>query len=88
MAGQAKGTQVLQVTFAPAFGDRKDVVGIPESFAREPAEAPVREKFLAMRSARALQIAVCRAGVQAADRAYASVAGKDPRFTNPPGIVR
>jgi hypothetical protein len=73
MAEQAQGTQVLQVALSPAFHYRKNVIGVPERLARKPCESPLGEKPLPVGPARAPQLPIGGAGVDAADRAKSAV---------------
>jgi len=50
VAFQAKSPEIAEVAFATAFGDRQNVVGIPETFAGS-GDAPVLKCFEAGRAA-------------------------------------
>jgi hypothetical protein len=73
MAEQAQGAQVLQVALAPSFHYRKNMIGVPQRLARESRKSPLREKPLPVGSARAPQLPIGGAGVDAANRANAAV---------------
>jgi hypothetical protein len=73
VAEKAQGTQILKVALSSAFHHGQDMIGIPESLAREPLEPPSGQKPLPMCATRAPQFPVGSAGVDPADRANAPV---------------
>jgi hypothetical protein len=42
VTSKAQGANILKIAFAAALDDGKDVVRVPESFARSAAQSPVR----------------------------------------------
>jgi hypothetical protein len=72
---QAKRAHIGQIAFAPAFGHRDDVIGIPESFSS--LKSPLGVCFRACRSAKPLDVPQLRNAVEAAYCADAAVAFED-----------
>ena len=77
MADQAQRAEILEVTFAAAFRDGHDMVGIPKRPAREPFEAPVCEQLLPVTPSGPLQFEVCGTGIAVADGANAAFSLED-----------
>lgn len=78
MAENAERPEVQQIAFAAALDYRHDVVGVPQRFTIEPLQSPFIEQLQAMRAAGAFQPGEGGAGIHAANRADAAVAGEHP----------
>lgn len=74
MAHQTQSSNIGEVALSAAFGDRQNVIGVPQSPAIQTRESPTCEEFEAMRSTGALQVEVRRAGIHLAERAYSAIA--------------
>ena len=59
MAPQAERANVLKIAFASTFGNRQNVVRIPQAFTSAPPKAPVCEKQLSARSAGTSKLLGC-----------------------------
>ena len=57
MALEAQRADVLQVTLAPAFDDRDNMVRIPETFAPARSQTPFAASFQACRAPQAAKVA-------------------------------
>jgi hypothetical protein len=78
MAGEAEGTEVVEVALSAAFGDGADVVGVPEGVAGgDGLHAPELEGLSAGDTSAALEGGVGGDGVGVAEDADAAVAGED-----------
>ena len=77
MAAQAERADVVEVAFTAAFGDRQDVVGVPQASAMEASDSPMLEQIAAIRSARMAQGAQGGDRIHAAGGAHAAIAQED-----------
>lgn len=77
MTDQAKRAQILQITFAAALGDGKDVISIPESLTSAFADSPVCAKPDSVCTARTAQRPEFFYGVDTADGADSLVTKED-----------
>ena len=78
VAGQAEGAEVVEIALAAAFGDWKDVIGVPQGPAgSDGLHAPDGEGFHTRFAAAALERCVGRDGVRATGLTDATVAGED-----------
>jgi len=71
MAFEAQSADIFEITFAPAFNYRNDMVGIPQAFStsRSEAESPFQPSLQASRAAQSLQMFPDRQAIDATLRA-------------------
>jgi hypothetical protein len=78
VAEQAERADVLQIALAASFGDREDVVGVPQAASARDALHAVKPKTGGSRGTPgALQCGIGGYGVDVADSASAAIASKD-----------
>lgn len=73
MAKNTESAQILKVALPPAFYNWQNMIGIPQRFALEPLEAPLREQLQPGGTARPAQLPISGASVDSAKRADAAV---------------
>ena len=77
MATKTECTDVVDVTLAPSFDDRKNVVGVPEAPARLDTQTPVLQEFLTAGPAGVTKLAGGSHGIQGAVRTDTLISQED-----------